>query len=87
MERSPEVEAVVRRWYDAIARGDDAVIASGQFETGGVAVDSTHAYFTCARPNTTDRSIRRVPKTGGNVETVIATSLEPLVGSLNESGS
>jgi len=56
----------------------DAVIASGQNENFGVAVDATHAYFTCSSTDGTDQAIRRVPKAGGAVETVLTTSSQPL---------
>jgi hypothetical protein len=56
----------------------DAVIASGQNQNLGVAVDATHAYFTCSSADGTDQAIRRVPKSGGTVEMVIATSVQPL---------
>jgi len=56
----------------------DAVIASGQNQNFGVAVDATHAYFTCSSSDGADQAIRRVPRTGGSVETVVATSAQPL---------
>jgi List-Bact-rpt repeat protein len=56
----------------------DAVIASGQNQNLGVAVDATHAYFTCAANNGTDLAIRRVPRQGGAVETVITATAQPL---------
>ncbi|MFL5311333.1 MAG: InlB B-repeat-containing protein [Myxococcales bacterium] len=56
----------------------DAVIASGQNENFGVAVDATHAYFTCSSTDGKDQAIRRVPKTGGSVETVLTTLVQPL---------
>jgi hypothetical protein len=56
----------------------DAVIASGQNQNFGVAVDATHAYFTCSSSDGVDRAIRRVPRTGGAVETVITTSAQPV---------
>jgi Divergent InlB B-repeat domain len=56
----------------------DAVIASGQNQNLGVAVDSTDAYFTCSSTDGLDKAIRRVPKKGGTVETVVTTSVQPL---------
>ncbi len=56
----------------------DAVIASGQNQNFGVAVDATHAYFTCSSTDGTDQAIRRVPRTGGTVETVVTASAQPL---------
>jgi hypothetical protein len=55
----------------------DTVIASGQHQSGGIAVDSTHAYFTCSTWDATDRAIRRVPKKGGSVETLVTPSGYP----------
>jgi len=51
----------------------DAVIASGQHENGGLAVDANYAYFTCGLAGATDPAIRRVPKKGGSVETLVTT--------------
>jgi List-Bact-rpt repeat protein len=76
----------VRSYYDSSDTGAihrmqnrvDAVIASGQNQNLAVAVDSTHAYFTCASFNGSDRSIRRVSKKGGKVELVTATSFDPV---------
>jgi Divergent InlB B-repeat domain len=56
----------------------DAVIASGQNQNLGVAVDATHAYFTCSSADRTDQAIRRVPRKGGSVETVVTTTVAPL---------
>jgi hypothetical protein len=56
----------------------DSVIASGQHQAGGLAVDSTHAYFTCASWDGTDRAIRRVPRKGGSVETLVTPSGYPI---------
>jgi len=55
----------------------DAIIASGQNQNFGVAVDVTHAYFTCSSQDGTDHAIRRVPRKGGTVETVLTTSGQP----------
>ena len=52
----------------------DTVIASGLHLSGGIAVDATHAYFTCSSWDGTDRAIRRVPKRGGLVETLVTPS-------------
>ena len=56
----------------------DAVLAAGQNENSAVTVDATHAYFTSAATNGTDRAIRRVPRSGGTVETVVTTGADPL---------
>jgi len=56
----------------------DAVIASGQNQNFGVAVDATNAYFTCSSSDGQDQAIRRVPKNGGAVETVVTTAVQPL---------
>lgn len=63
----PNGSGAVHRMQDRI----DAVIASGQHENGGIAVDATDAYFTCGMWDGTDRAIRRVPKKGGSVETLV----------------
>lgn len=55
----------------------DAIIASGQHENGGVAVDADYAYFTCTAWDGTDRAVRRVPKKGGSVETLITPMTVP----------
>jgi len=56
----------------------DAVIASGQNQNFGVAVDSTDAYFTCSSADGQDKAIRRVPRNGGSVQTVITASAQPV---------
>jgi hypothetical protein len=56
----------------------DAVLASGQNQNSAVAVDATFAYFTSAAANGTDRAIRRVPRAGGAVETVVTTSADAM---------
>jgi len=56
----------------------DAVLASGQNQNSAVAVDATFAYFTSAAANGTDRAIRRVPRAGGRVETVVTTSADAM---------
>jgi len=63
----------VHRMQDRV----DAVIASGQHETGGIAVDATYAYFTCGTWDGTDRAVRRVPKKGGSVETLVTPNSVP----------
>ncbi len=55
----------------------DSVIASGQNQNSGVAVDSTFAYFTSGILNGGDPAIRRVPRTGGTVETLATTASDP----------
>jgi len=58
----------------------DQVLARGHNESGGIAVDATHVYFTCASIDQSDLAIRRVPKKGGVVETVLTTiSMVPFV--------
>jgi len=76
----------VRDWFQGGRKGAvhrienrvDSVIAVGQNQNFGLAVDATHAYFTCSAPDGTDRSIRRVPKKGGSVELVVTTTNDPL---------
>ncbi|HWE22711.1 MAG TPA: hypothetical protein VG496_02110 [Myxococcales bacterium] len=56
----------------------DTLIASGQESNMAVAVDDKNAYFTSASMDGTDHTIRRVPKKGGTVETVVTTIGAPI---------
>jgi Divergent InlB B-repeat domain len=72
--RSSSQNGAVHRMQNRV----DAVIASGQNQNSAVAVDAAFAYFTTAAINGTGRAIRRVPRSGGTVETVVTTAADPM---------
>jgi uncharacterized repeat protein (TIGR02543 family) len=69
---APDRKGKVHRMENRI----DVPIASDQDPIGGIAVDSGFAYFSDAGAPGTGGAIKRVPRTGGPVETVANTPAE-----------